>query len=40
LLVDGKPLKAHVDPNHFGRSVTWILLTVPAGSTVEAKAPR
>ena len=40
LLVDGKPLKAHTDPNQFGRSVTWILLTVPAGSTVEAKAPR
>jgi hypothetical protein len=40
LLVDGKPLKAHADPKHFGRTVTWIALTVPPGSTVEVKAPR
>jgi hypothetical protein len=40
LLVDGKPLKAHTDPNHFGRTVTWIVLRVPAGSTVEVQAPK
>jgi hypothetical protein len=40
LLIDGKPLKAHTDPKHFGRTVTWIVLTVPPGSTVEAKVPR
>jgi hypothetical protein len=40
LLVDGKPLKAHTDPNHFGRPVTWSLSTVPAGTTVEVQAPK
>jgi hypothetical protein len=39
LLVAGKPFKAHVEPKHFGRTVTWRMLTVPAGSTVEVKAP-
>ena len=39
LLVDGKPLKAHTYPNHFGRPVTWIMWAVPAGSTVEVQAP-
>jgi hypothetical protein len=40
LLVDGKPRKAHIDPNHFGHTVTWIMWAVPAGSTVEVQAPK
>ena len=40
LPINGKPVKSHTLSKYFGRAITWIVLTVPAGSTVEAKAPR
>jgi len=39
LLVDGRPIKAHVDQKHLGQAVTWVALTVSPGSTVQVKAP-
>ena len=37
LLADGRPLKAHIDSNHFGRTATWVELTVPPGGAVQVK---
>ena len=39
LLVDGKPHQARVEPRPSGHAVTWVELTVEAGSSTQVKAP-
>jgi hypothetical protein len=39
LLVDGKPHQAHIEPRSSGHAVTWVELTVEAGSSAHVTAP-